>query len=60
MDKRVPEILLSGDHAKVEAWRHERALEETKRFRPEMYEAYITAHPPVVKKKRRKKKTEDI
>ncbi len=57
MDRKVPEILLSGDHAKVEAWRHEKALEETKRFRPEMYEAYMAAHPPVVKKSRRKKKT---
>ncbi|MCR5278644.1 MAG: tRNA (guanosine(37)-N1)-methyltransferase TrmD [Lachnospiraceae bacterium] len=56
MGKKVPEILLSGDHAKVEAWRHEKALEETKRFRPEMYEQYMALHPPVVKKSRRKKK----
>ncbi len=26
---RVPEILLSGDHAKIEQWRRERALERT-------------------------------
>ncbi len=57
MGKKVPPILLSGDHAKVEQWRHEQALEETKRFRPEMYEKYMAEHPPVVKKSRRKKKT---
>ncbi len=32
----VPEVLLSGDHAKIEKWRKERALEKTKRARPEL------------------------
>ena len=40
-DKRVPEILLSGDHAKVEEWRHTQSLERTKKLRPDLYEAYI-------------------
>lgn len=35
---RVPEVLLSGDHAKIEAWRHEQALEMTKRLRPDLLE----------------------
>ena len=39
--KEVPQILLSGDHAKVDAWRHEQALQRTKERRPDMYEAYI-------------------
>ena len=43
-DKKVPEILLSGDHAKVDAWRIEQSLERTKKLRPDLYEAYITAH----------------
>ncbi len=38
---KVPEILLSGDHAKVEAWRKEKALEITKKNRPDLYENYI-------------------
>lgn len=33
---RVPEVLLSGDHAKIEAWRRERAVEKTLRTRPEL------------------------
>ena len=36
--REVPEILLSGHHAKIEAWRHERALEATLRKRPDLLE----------------------
>jgi len=32
----VPEVLLSGDHAKINQWRREKALEKTKRVRPEL------------------------
>lgn len=32
----VPEVLLSGDHAKVDRWRRERAIEVTKKFRPDL------------------------
>lgn len=39
-DKRVPEILLSGNHEKVEEWRLEQSLERTKRLRPELYEKW--------------------
>lgn len=34
----VPEILLSGDHAKIKAWRRKESLRATKRFRPDMLE----------------------
>lgn len=54
-DKKVPEVLLSGNHAKVEEWRLGQSLERTRQRRPDLYEAYMTAHPPVEKKKRRKK-----
>ena len=40
-DRRVPQILLSGDHAKVDAWRHEQAIERTRERRPDLYEKYI-------------------
>ena len=43
-DKKVPEILLSGDHAKVDAWRLEQSLERTKKLRPDLYEAYVSLH----------------
>lgn len=39
--KRVPEILLSGDHAKVDAWRLEQSLLRTKERRPDLYERYL-------------------
>ena len=33
---KVPDVLRSGDHAKIDAWRREQALEITKRFRPDL------------------------
>ncbi len=41
--RRVPEILLSGDHAKVDAWRLAQSVERTKKLRPDLYEAYLAA-----------------
>ena len=38
--KEVPQILLSGDHARVEDWRLERSIERTKERRPDLYEAW--------------------
>jgi tRNA (guanine37-N1)-methyltransferase len=35
----VPEILLSGDHAKIEAWRRREALKRTQQRRPDLLEA---------------------
>ncbi len=53
--KKVPEILLSGDHAKVDAWRLEQSLERTKAMRPDLYAAWMEAHPPAPPKKRKRK-----
>ena len=39
--KRVPDVLLSGHHANVDAWRLEKSLEITKRIRPDLYEEYM-------------------
>ncbi|MCR5000146.1 MAG: tRNA (guanosine(37)-N1)-methyltransferase TrmD [Lachnospiraceae bacterium] len=39
--KAVPPILLSGDHAKVDAWRHEQSLERTRIKRPDLYAEFI-------------------
>jgi tRNA (guanine37-N1)-methyltransferase len=33
---RVPDVLLSGNHAEVERWRREAALEKTRRNRPDL------------------------
>ena len=34
----VPDILLSGDHAKIKAWRRQESLRATKKFRPDLLE----------------------
>ncbi|MCK4312062.1 MAG: tRNA (guanosine(37)-N1)-methyltransferase TrmD [Candidatus Cloacimonetes bacterium] len=34
--KKVPEVLLSGNHKKIEEWRKQKALEITKKNRPEL------------------------
>ena len=37
-ERPVPEILLSGDHAKVAKWRRKQSLRRTRERRPDMYE----------------------
>jgi tRNA (guanine37-N1)-methyltransferase len=32
----VPEVLLSGNHAEIEKWRRDRALEKTRQNRPDL------------------------
>ena len=39
-EKAVPEVLLSGHHANISKWRHEQALLETAKKRPDMLEGY--------------------
>ncbi len=34
----VPPVLLSGDHAKIKAWRRMESLKATRRFRPDLFE----------------------
>jgi tRNA (guanine37-N1)-methyltransferase len=34
--RKVPEILLSGDHARIAAWRREQALQRTRQRRPDL------------------------
>ena len=54
-EKTVPDVLLSGHHANIEKWRHEQALLRTQQRRPDMYSAYMEAHPPLPPKRRRRK-----
>lgn len=37
---KVPEVLLSGDHAKIASWRLKMAQEKTKKIRPDLWEKY--------------------
>lgn len=56
-DRKVPDILLSGDHAKVDQWRLQQAKDRTREKRPDLYEKYLAEHPePLPKTRRRHKK----
>ena len=39
--KRVPGVLLSGNHKEVEKWRLEQSLSLTERVRPDLYQKYL-------------------
>ena len=40
-DKKVPEVLLTGDHKKISAWRLEQSVSLTRERRPDLYERYL-------------------
>jgi tRNA (guanine37-N1)-methyltransferase len=42
-DRAVPEVLLSGDHAKVRAWRRQEAERLTRERRPDLWAAQDAA-----------------
>ena len=54
MGKKVPDVLLSGNHKLINEWRLEQSITRTKEHRPDMYEKYMIENPPKEKKKRRK------
>ncbi len=39
--RAVPEILLSGDHRKVDEWRLEQSIKRTRERRPDLYEKWV-------------------
>ena len=52
MGREVPEVLLSGDHKKIEMWRLNKAYEITKERRPDM----LISHPEILEKLNLRKK----
>ena len=42
----IPDVLLSGDHAKVKAWRHSEAERLTRERRPDLWAAYQARKKP--------------
>ena len=61
LGREVPEILLSGDHAKIDRWRLEQAVEITKERRPDL----LALHPEIEeslkpKVKKRNSKTKNM
>jgi len=41
--RTIPEVLRSGDHAKVAAWRKQQAKDDTRSRRPDLWERYTNA-----------------
>ena len=44
----IPEVLTSGDHGKVAAWRRAEAERLTRERRPDLWEAYKNRQKPKV------------
>lgn len=38
---KVPDVLRSGDHEKIEQWRYEQSLNRTKNVRPDIYQEFL-------------------
>jgi len=57
MGKKVPAILLSGDHKKVDEWRLEQSILRTKERRPDLYEKWALENPPAPEKKKRRRRS---
>ncbi len=53
--KKVPPILLSGDHKKVDEWRFEQSIIRTKERRPDLYEKWLLENPPKPEKRKKKR-----
>jgi len=45
----IPEVLVSGDHGKVEAWRRDEARRITRERRPDLWAAYLARHDSLKK-----------
>ncbi|MEA1650092.1 tRNA (guanosine(37)-N1)-methyltransferase TrmD [Nitrospirillum sp. BR 11164] len=55
-DRAVPEVLLSGHHEKVKAWRLAEAERITRDRRPDLWQRYEESRPKVDAKSRRRRK----
>ncbi len=58
MGSRVPPILLSGDHARVDEWRLEEAIARTRDLRPDLYDKWAVSHEEYFIKKEKKARKE--
>lgn len=43
MERCVPDVLLSGHHANIDAWRYKMSIERTKIKRPDLYKKYVNS-----------------
>ena len=60
MERAVPDVLLSGDHAKIKRWRLEQSVAITRERRPDLLALHPEAEEALLpkKKKRERRKTE--
>ena len=56
MGREVPEVLISGDHAKIDRWRLERAVEITRERRPDLLLLHPEYEERLAPKPKRKRK----
>lgn len=49
----VPEVLVSGNHEKIDLWRYEKSLEITKERRPDLFQEYLESEPSLSKKEKK-------
>ena len=49
----VPEVLVSGNHEKIDLWRYEKSLEITKERRPDLFREYLDSEPSLSKKEKK-------
>lgn len=58
---KVPDVILSGNHQKIDQWRKEESEKLTKERRPDLWTSYIEKNPvKEVKKNKRKRKKERL
>lgn len=56
MDVAVPDVLISGDHKKIDRWRLEKAVEITRERRPDMLAAHPEFEEALLPKEKKKKR----
>lgn len=56
---KVPDVLLSGDHKKIEEYRLEESIKKTKEYRTDLYEKWAQSHPEYFEKLEKKRKKQE-
>lgn len=44
--RAIPDVLMSGHHARIKAWRHDQSLRLTQSRRPDLWDAYVKSGAP--------------
>ena len=56
LGRAVPEVLLSGDHKKIDEWRLDEAVKITRQRRPDLLSAHPEIEEAILEKERKKLK----